>query len=260
MTVVEANPFHDRRLAEIFEAIGESDRGDLDPYFAIVDEFSAKKIIDVGSGTGVFACGLARRGLTVIAVEPGPAAMALAELQPSAERVQWVHGDAAAMPVAGADMVTMTGNIPEHMNDAEWAAALRASHSALRPCGYLVFGNRNIETQGWLTSAEYAPRSAPRSQNRGTRVEATPAGPVHHWLEILDLTPATFTFRWTFLIENTGEELTWNTTFRIRTADEVARALEASSFSLEDIRDGDIFIASRRPADDRPARRALPVT
>lgn len=245
MTVVEANPFHDQRLAEIFDAIGESDRGDLDQYFTIVDELNATTIVDLGAGTGVFACGLAERGLTVIAVEPGQAAMNLARRQPGAENVQWVHGDAAAMPATGADMVTMTGNIPEHMNDAEWMAALGASHSALRPDGHLVFGNRNIDTQDWLTSPEYAPRSAPGNRNHGTRVDTTPAGPVHHWLEILDLTSTTFTFRWTFLVENTGEEFTWNTTFRIRTVDEVVRALESSSFLLEDIRNGDIYIASR---------------
>ena len=241
---MNANPFHDQRLAEIFDAIGESDRGDLDPYFSIVEELNADTVIDLGSGTGVFACGVADRGRKVVGVEPGRAAMNLARRRPGADRVQWIVGDSASMPSCDADMVTMTGNIPEHMSDAQWDAALADSHRALRPGGHIVFGNRNIEKQAWLTSAEYAPRSAPGSHNHGTRVDATPAGPVHHWLEVLDLTSDTFTFRWTFLIENTDEELTWETTFQIRSVDRMVGALEAAAFAVKDVRDGDIFIAS----------------
>ena len=242
---MEANPFHDRRLAEIFDAIGESDRGDLGPYFAIVDELGAQTVIDLGSGTGVFARGLADRGRTVIGVEPGPAAMEIARRQPGADRVQWVPGTAAAIPACEADLVTMTGNIPEHLDDPEWGRALAASRRALRHGGHLVFGNRNIDTQRWLTSPEFAPRSAPGSQNRGERVAATPDGPIHHWLEVLDVTAHDFTFRWTFLVERTGEHLTWMATLRIRSVDEVVQTLEAQSFAVEDVRDGDIFIASR---------------
>src|SRR2546423_7447676 len=152
---MDANPFHDLRLAQIFDAIGESDRGDLDPYFAIVDELHAHTIVDVGSGTGVFACRLAELGKRVIGVEPGNAAMTLAQGQLGANRVEWVLGDAAVMPECGADMVTMTGNIPEHLTDDQWAAALAASHRALRPGGHIVFGSRNVETEAWLTSPEY---------------------------------------------------------------------------------------------------------
>ena len=243
--MVDANPFHDPLLAEIFDAIGESDRGDLDPYVAIVEELAANTVIDLGSGTGVLACRLAELGKRVIAVEPGEASMNLARRQRGAALVEWILGDAAAIPACNADLVTMTGNIPEHMSDDQWGNALAAAHGALRPGGHLVFGNRNVETNSWLRSPEYAPRSAPGSKNRGSRVESTPAGPVHHWLEVLDLNDDSFTFRWTFLIERDGTELTWATVFRVRSIDEVVRDLERASFVVTDIKDGDIFIAQR---------------
>ena len=249
---MEANPFHDARLAEIFDAIGESDRGDLDPYFAIVTELDAHTLIDLGTGTGVFACRLADLGKRVIGVEPGKASMDLARRQPGADRVEWILGDAAGLPDCDADLVTMTGNIPEHMSDDQWSAALAAAHRALRPGGHLVFGNRNVEAQSWLTSPRYAPRSSPGNENRGSRVESTPAGPVHHWLEVTDLNADSFTFRWTFLIERDCTELTWQTTFRVRTVDQVVGALEAASFAVTDIRDNHIFIA-QRPDDRQPA-------
>lgn len=218
---MEANPFHDERLAAVFDAVGSDPaRLDLDPYVAIVDELGAHTIIDLGSGTGTFACRLADPGKRVIGVEPGQASMNLAQRRPDADRVRWVLGDAEAMPACDADLVTMTGNIPEHMTDDAWAKTLTASHRALRSGGHIVFGNRNVETQTWLTSPEFAPRSAPGSQNRGMRVDSTAAGPVHHWLEVTDLTPDAFTFRWTFLLETTGEELTWETAFRVRSVDQ----------------------------------------
>lgn len=246
---MEANPFQDQRLADIFDAIGdEPARSDLDPYLAVVDELNAQTIIDLGSGTGSFACRLAVLGKSVIGVEPGQASMNLARRKPGADLVQWIVGEAAAMPACSADLVTMTGNIPEHMTDDQWTAALAASHRSLRTGGHLVFGNRDIETQSWLTSPEYAPRSSPGNKNRGSRADSTPAGPVHHWLEVTDLTPDTFTFRWTFLVERDGTELIWETTFRVRTVDQIVRALEAASLSLTEIKDNHIFIALRQPA------------
>jgi len=245
---MEANPFHHPRLAGIFEAISDADgdREDLGPYLAIVDELRARRIIDLGAGTGAFACRLAALGKIVTAVEPGAASMALARRRTGANQVRWIVGDAADMPSSAADLVTMTGNIPEHLDDRQWEATLAATHRSLRPGGHLVFGNRDVGAEPWLTSPEYAPRASPGNRNNGTRVESTPAGPVHHWLEILDLAPDAFTFRWTFLVEREETQLTWETTFRVRTPDQIVRSLEAASFTVTDVRDNHLFIAERR--------------
>ena len=250
---VEANFFRDQRLADIYDALGSEDRPDLDPYLAIVEELGAMRIVDLGSGTGTFACRLAGQGKEVVAVEPAEASVNVARRKPSADRVRWIVGDAAAIPSgAGVDLVTMSGNVPEHLADEQWADTLAACHRALRPGGHLVFGNRDIEKQSWFRSPEFAPRSAPGSENHGTRVESTPEGPVHHWLEVLEVTPEDFSFRWTYRFERDGAELTWETTFRLRSVDEVRAALGDAGFTLVDIRDSEgghdgneIFIASR---------------
>jgi SAM-dependent methyltransferase len=57
----------ERRLAEVDDPL-DPDRSDLDAYAAMVDEFGARSALDIGCGTGTFACLLAGRGLTVTAV------------------------------------------------------------------------------------------------------------------------------------------------------------------------------------------------
>ena len=49
------------RLAQLYDPL-DPDRSDLDVYAAIVDELGARSVLDVGCGTGTFACLLAARG------------------------------------------------------------------------------------------------------------------------------------------------------------------------------------------------------
>ncbi|MDQ2876634.1 MAG: methyltransferase domain-containing protein, partial [Actinomycetota bacterium] len=46
------------------------DGPDLDAYAALAVELGARSVLDIGCGTGTFACLLARRGIAVTAVEP----------------------------------------------------------------------------------------------------------------------------------------------------------------------------------------------
>jgi 2-polyprenyl-3-methyl-5-hydroxy-6-metoxy-1,4-benzoquinol methylase len=83
--------FEAPRLAEVYDPL-DPDRGDLDADVAMVDEFGARSVLDIGCGTGTFACLLARRGLGVTAVDPAGASLAVAGTEPGAGRVRWVHG------------------------------------------------------------------------------------------------------------------------------------------------------------------------
>jgi hypothetical protein len=46
--------FENRRLASIYDGL-DSDRSDLDAYVALVNEFSAGSVLDIGCCTGTFA-------------------------------------------------------------------------------------------------------------------------------------------------------------------------------------------------------------
>lgn len=56
----------------------EPDRDDLVPYVRMAGEFGARRVLDIGCGTGVFALMLAGRGLDVTGVDPAPACLDVA--------------------------------------------------------------------------------------------------------------------------------------------------------------------------------------
>ena len=89
--------FEEPRLAAIYDPL-DGDRTDLDAYCALVDELGAGSVLDIGCGTGSFACRLAHHGTDVVAVDPAAASVDVARRKPDAERVRWVVGDATALP------------------------------------------------------------------------------------------------------------------------------------------------------------------
>jgi len=65
------NAFEHPRLAAIYDAL-DTDRSDLDVYAGIAKELGARRVLDVGCGTGTFAVLLADRGFDVTGVDPAP--------------------------------------------------------------------------------------------------------------------------------------------------------------------------------------------
>ena len=226
--------FENPRLAALYDAF-DPDRSDLDVYRAIADQLGARRVLDVGCGTGTFALLLADSGREVIGVDPAAASLDVARTKPGAERVRWIHGDATELPPVEVDLATMTGNVAQAIVESSaWEGTLRGVFEALRPGGYLVFETRDPAREAWREWG--LPASYEVTQIGGV-------GAVEHWADLIAVDLPLVTFCWTFVFPG-GDVLTSDSTLRFRERDEVQSALVAHGYVVDEIRD----------APDRPGR------
>jgi SAM-dependent methyltransferase len=236
--------FADPRLAPLYDAFDAPEPGvrpDLVAYLALAEEFGARRVLDVGCGTGNLALLLAGRGLAVTGVDPAAASLAVAAAKDPAGRVSWVHGDAAAVAGLGADLAVMTGNVAQvFLSDADWAAALRGVHGALRPGGAFVFETRRPEARAWEQWAVQRP--------------AETAAGVERRFALTEVRPPLVSFRYTYRFLGTGEVITSDSTLRFRSREELAASLADGGFVVHDVREAPdrpgleyVFVAGRVP-------------
>lgn len=229
------NIFEHPRLAAIYDPL-DPDRSDLEVYAELALELGARRVLDVGCGTGTFAVMLAARGLDVVGVDPARASLDVAQAKPGADRVRWIHGDATSLPAMQVDLATMTGNVAQAIVDVpDWEATLRGVYAALRPGGHLVFETRDPAFRAW----EQWDRATSYS-----RTEIDGVGDVESWIEVTDVDLPLVSFRGTCVFHADGEVLTSDSTLRFRERDEVEADLTAHGYVIDDVRD----------APDRPGR------
>jgi SAM-dependent methyltransferase len=227
--------FGESRLADIYDAV-DADRSDLEVYADLVDELDAHSVLDIGCGTGTFACLLAQRGKAVTGVDPAVASLEVARRKPGAGRVRWLVGDATTLPPLAVDLVTMTANVAQvFLTDDDWASTLQAVRSALRSGGSLVFEVREPAREAW--------REWNREQSY-QRIELTDGGSVETWIDLTDVSVPFVSFRSTFVFETDGAVLTSDSTLRFRSHAELSQSLRAAGFVVHEVRD----------APDRPGR------
>ncbi|WP_309059640.1 class I SAM-dependent methyltransferase [Streptomyces sp.] len=223
------------RLAALYDPL-DPDRGDLDAYVRMAQEFGARRVLDIGCGTGVFALLLADRGIEVVGVDPAEASLEVARDKPGGDRVRWIHGDATALPPLRVDLATMTANVAQEITEPDaWRGTLRGAHEALRPGGRLVFETRDPARRAW---EEW-------TRERSYRVTDVPGtGAVESWVEVTGVAGPLVTFRWTYVFAADGQVLTSDSTLRFRERQEVEADLTGQGYVVEGVRD----------APDRPGR------
>jgi SAM-dependent methyltransferase len=223
------------RLAAIYDPL-DPDRDDLDAYLAMAEEFGARRVLDIGCGTGVFALLLAERGIEVVGVDPARASLDVARAKPGSERVHWVCGDVTALAPLRADLATMTANVAQAIVAPQaWQTTLRTAYDSLRPGGRLVFETRDPAARGW--------EAWTREASYGL-TEIPGVGTVESWVEVTEVDMPLVSFRSTYVFAADGQVLTSDSTLRFRERRHVESDLVAQGFGVEDVRD----------APDRPGK------
>jgi SAM-dependent methyltransferase len=208
----------------------DPDRSDLAAYMGIAGEFGARSVLDIGCGTGTFCCVLGCLGYTVTGLDPALASLGIARSKPYADRVTWVHGTAADLPPSlRADLVTMTGNVAQVFTcDSEWASALSAAHSVLRPGGRLVFETRDPSKKAWERW---------NREQSFIRADISGLGRIETWDEVIAVDGESVTFRAITEFESDGAVLTSGSTLRFRSRDDIEKTLTTAGFAVDEVRD-----------------------
>jgi ubiquinone/menaquinone biosynthesis C-methylase UbiE len=220
--------FSNPRLAALYDTL-EGERLDLNLYVQLIGGYTARRVLDIGCGTGVLACLLASRGIEVIGLDPAAASVAIARQRCEAARVQWIVGDIAHIPAIDADIATMTGNVAQvFLTDVQWSNALEAIKRGLRPKGRLMFEIRDPAKKAW------------RDWNRtltDRHVEVPGVGAVRTWCDLTKVDGPFVSFRWTYEFQADGAVVVSDTTLRFRSQAEIEQSLELAGYVVEDILD-----------------------
>lgn len=219
--------FEEPRLVALYDQLHQ-DRRDLDAYVALAKQLGAHAVLDIGCGTGTFACLLAQCSIDVTAVDPAFASIEVARTKPYADQVHWLVGDATSLPPLDVDLVTMTGNVAQvFLTDEEWASTLRSVSDSLEPGGRLIFEVRDPTQEswrGWTRERTFKDHVLPE------------LGGVQTWVDLVESIPPFVSFRWTFVFETDGAVLTSDSTLRFRRRAEIEQSLESAGCAIEEVR------------------------
>jgi SAM-dependent methyltransferase len=225
--------FSDPRLVAIYDTVNPIAEYQT-YYLELAARLSASSIIDIGCGTGLLSCELAKRSYRLIGVEPSKAMLNVARHR-CGEQVEWIERDALGLGEVGADLAIMTGHVAQIIRDDEvWSATLIAIREALGPGGRVAFESRNPLAREWTA---WTPQASRR------RVEDAVVGPVEVWFEDPKVDGDLVCYEIHYLFASSGEELVSHTELRFRTRAELSRSLSDAGFLVESV------FGDRRPAD-----------
>lgn len=145
----EDSIYGDPALVPLYDVLNRSDHDH--EFYRLEIPPDARKLIDLGCGTGRFAIDMAGRGYAVTALDPSPGMIDFARQQNGSDAVDWVVGSAVDIPAGlAADAAVMMGHAFQCLTtDQAIAETNSAIRTALRSGGRFLFESRNPDTAPW---------------------------------------------------------------------------------------------------------------
>lgn len=213
------DPYSDRDLVALYDV---DNPGGVDHRFyrALADRLDARRVVDLGCGTGLLTRSLAAPNRKVTGIDPSRTMLDWARRQPGAENIAWVEGDATSISSTGdIDLVLCTGNAIMHLDPDDLTNALERISAALRPGGVLSFESRNPSAREWEQW----------TRDVTFRERQTDLGRLREWIEVTEVAGDIVTFDAHNVLPD-GDDRTYTSVLHFRDAATFRNALHAAGF------------------------------
>jgi ubiquinone/menaquinone biosynthesis C-methylase UbiE len=218
--------FTDPRLTALYDQINPFGQ-DSEFFCELAKKLHAQTIIDLGCGSGLLTCELAKRGHNVIVIDPSEAMLAIARDKVDREQVKWIVGSFEQMKALKANMVLMTSHVAQFfLDDSEWENMLQSSYDTLENDGYLVFDIRRFSNPPFPT---FPTKECPQ------RIENTSLGAVQWWCELVAIENKRVSYELHYFFESTGEKIVSINELIFRSQNEITQELFHIGFTIETI-------------------------
>jgi SAM-dependent methyltransferase len=195
-------------------------------YSELAAELGARRIIDLGCGTGLITRALAAEGYEMTGVDPSGGMLDVARTGEHGDQVTWIDGDASTLGERNADLAIMSGHVAQFfLTDEDWRAALSAVRAALRTGGALSFETRNPAAKEW----ERWTRAA------SVIVDDPSAGLIEAWSEVVEVDDGIVTYENHYKFGRTRDELIAPGRLRFRTEAEITESLADAGFAIDQV-------------------------
>ncbi len=212
---------YDQRLVELYDQ-DNPDGPDHDFYRALAAKVSARRILDLGCGTGILTVTFAGEGRDIVGVDPSRSMLSYAQHRQGSEQVEWILGDSRGTPRDGFDYAVMTGNVAQHIPDGHWERTLLDLRQALHQGGILAFESRNPAAREWENWA---------SEERSIR--ETVHGPLTEWQDVSELAPGVVELRAHNLFADAQDVVTETLILTFRSRGVLEEQLRAAGFDIQ---------------------------
>lgn len=198
-------------------------------YFDLAKEINAKKIVDIGCGTGLLTLEMANLGYEMIGVEPGKAMLEIALKDPNSDKVKWVYGDTMSLKgEEDLDLAIMSTHVAQELVDDDYfLEVLKSINLFLKPSGYLTFDSRNSEIKledfGWST------------KDKPSEFLNTEKQKMLLWVEILENINDIVSYELHYFNTETKEELFSTNQLVFRSKEKIMNFLNQAGFEVENI-------------------------